>query len=115
MPCLRMRYHASAVYLGDGVPPGRALVEGMAAVAVTESDYTYVKFQGFTSDDSQGQRVKLVNINAYTTEPFRDPWLEYGHNAKVLGVLVPGQGVYCYLKDMTPVVWCDWPRHSDGN
>lgn len=109
MPCLRMRYHAVAVYLGDGMSTGKTLVEGMAAVAIRAGDYKFFPFIGFTSEQGIGQAVKLANITAYTTETFQDPWIEYGDNAKLLGYFVPGKGVYCYLEDMKPIAWCDWP------
>ncbi len=107
MQCLRMRYHAAAVYLGDDSLSGKTLVEGKVAVKSKAGDYSYAPFAGFTHSLSKGAPVKLVNIEAYTEEPFEKPWLEFGRHTCLLGVAVPGEGVFCYLDNQYPVAWCD--------
>lgn len=106
MPCLRTRYNAAAVYLGDEKLKGRALTEGMVAVQLSNGEYKYVPFSGFSSSLSEGQRVKLVNVEAFTIEPFAQPWLDFGRGAFLLGVFQPGRGAYCYLEHDTPIAWC---------
>lgn len=109
MACLRMKYNATAVYLGEGMPKQNSLVADMVSVQLKNGTYVYRPFKGFqvASAVNEGyQRVKLVNIEAFSAEPFIEPWIEFGGNAKVLGVY-DGLNVHCVLFNGLPLVWCE--------
>lgn len=91
------------------MPKQRSLVADKVSVQLKNGAYVYRPFKGFivaSTANEALQRVKLVNIEAFSQEPFIEPWKEFGANAIILGVY-DGLNVHCLLFDGFPRAWCE--------
>lgn len=107
MPCIRRRYHCSALYLApELIGWSKALIGNKLDVLLSDGDYRRIRLAGFSVERS-GVSVKIANVEAFNAEASMvGDWLEFGANALLLGDL-RDDGLFIPVLDGMPVVWCE--------
>lgn len=110
MPAIRHRYHYGAIILNSKglAEPTTALVQGKLPALNKQGDLVYNEYGGFFDADSvmnYVQRVKLVNIDAFThDEDGMSNWIDIPSDRYLIGVYLHGRYYVLLDEDRKPLI-----------